>query len=143
MGSDPRLERLKLALCVHVAQMIVDADDVLDYSEIELLSREFPTSMLKANGFVDEKGRFTEGYDEARRIALQELPGMLRIEDKFALIDLFYRACLADGELHPRELGVMVDASALLGVDRATLQQHLDLQALGPGAATPPVRKKS
>jgi uncharacterized tellurite resistance protein B-like protein len=124
-GSPTRIDRLRIAFAVRVARRIVDADGVLDLSEIELLARTFPSALLHRAGFLDRRDLLTPAVDRAYREALAELPGVLTLTEKLDLVTLFHRTCDADGDIHPRELDVLRDAAAMLAVPRRTLDRHL------------------
>lgn len=137
--SPTRIERLRIAFAVRVARRIVDADGILDLSEIELLSRTFPNGVLRRVGFLDGRDLLTPEVDRAWRHALAELPRVLTLTEKLELVTLFHRTCDVDGDIHPRELDVLREAAAMLAVPRSTLDAHLG--SLWTGTIVPPERR--
>jgi hypothetical protein len=131
---------LKTAFGFQVARRIVDADDILDYSEVELLGTLFPSEVLQQTGLMSSEGHFTPLLKSAYDEALIELPNHLPHSEKLELLTSLYQTCMADGELHPGEMQVLTDAATKLGVSSGQLREHLDAIALGHGADVPPVK---
>ncbi len=118
-------DRLKVAFAMFVAKLIVDADGIVDFSELKLLSHVFPDALLSDLGFIDHKGQFTAAYHEAYTRATRELAHRLGPSDKLELITIFHRASWADGELIQAELLVLREAAEVLGVPLRALSEHL------------------
>jgi len=137
--SHEELAPLKTAFALHVARMIVEADEVLDYDEMHVIERAFPSSRLRALGFLDDSGRFTSRYDDALARALQVLPREVTLAEKLELVTLFHRTCMADGDLDPREVKVLHHAAEMIDLSAASLARHLD--AISHGRRAPPIRK--
>jgi uncharacterized tellurite resistance protein B-like protein len=135
-----RLDRLQIAFAVKVARAIVDADGVLDLGEIELLTMAFPTPMMENAGFLDAQEQLTPAVDDAYRKAVSELPRILTMPEKLDLVSLFHRTCMADGELHPTELDILLKAAVMLDIDEETLRDHLR-SLKGGGTLVPAVRR--
>jgi len=142
--ADPKnpteIDRLRVAFAVFVGKKIVDADGILDISEIELLTMAFPNPWMDICGFLDGDTNLTETcfktYEDARKI----LPVTLDLEEKLELITLFHRTCMADGELHEMEFNVLMEAAVELKVPQAELRDHLKSLRCG-GTLVPPVRQ--
>ena len=137
MGVPTETDRLRIAFSVHVTKMIIEADGVIDYGEMQLLGRLYPSAMLEACGFMNDRGGFTEVFDTYRRRALDELPGSLAESEKLTILTSFYETTVADGALDPNEVTVLQEAADLLGVSRRRLQLHLDQVTMGRGTAPP------
>ena len=120
------LERWKIAFAVFIAKLIVDADGIVDFSELKLLSQAFPDDALRELGFLDAQGGFTPAYKEAYTEAIRELPNRLTLDDKLALISIFHKTSMADGELLQAELLIMREAAEILGIPLAVLSRHLE-----------------
>ena len=131
-SSPTRIDRMRIAFAVRVARKIVDADGILDLTEIELLARTFPSALLRRAGFLDARDLLTPAVERAYRQALAELPQVLTLSEKLELVTLFHRTCDADGDIHPRELDVLREAAAMLAVPRPTLDTHLSTLWSGP-----------
>ena len=134
------LDRLRVAFAVHEAKRIVDADGILDVGEIELLVLAFPNPWLRTCGFLDERTRLTPACEAAYHEALEVLPRSLSLEQKLELVTLFHRTCMVDGELHERELQLLLEAARRLGVPGPALREHLR-KLRGAGPLAPAVRK--
>ncbi len=120
------LDALKVAFAAFVAKLIVDADGVVDFGELKLMSQIFPDRLLQDLGFLDDGGGFTERYRDAYTEAIRVLPNRLGKGEKLELITLFHRAAWADGELLQAELLVLREAGEVLGVPLSVLSEHLD-----------------
>ncbi len=123
--SNP-LDALKVAFAAFVAKLIVDADGIVDFGELKLMSQVFPDDLLRELGFLDEGGGFTQTYKEAYVEAIRVLPNRLGKGAKLELISLFHRAAWADGELLQAELLVLREAGEVLGVPLPILSEHLE-----------------
>ena len=126
IDSDDLLDRWKLAFSVFVAKLVVDADGIVDFGELKLLSQAFPDDLLHKVGFLDENGGFTATYRETYTEAMRELPNHLELDDKLELITIFHRTCMADGELIQAELLVLREAAEVLGIPLPVLSKHLE-----------------
>jgi uncharacterized tellurite resistance protein B-like protein len=126
-GSEQDL--LRLALSVHLARLVVHADDVLDYHELTWFERVYPSERLAAAGLIDADGHFTDAFENARIEAALELPGTLTLDDKLSMLSAVYQAALADGVLEVTEYKVLLRAATLLAVSEAQLSAHLDVLA--------------
>jgi uncharacterized tellurite resistance protein B-like protein len=120
-----RRDRWKLAFTVFVAKLIVDADGIVDFGELKLLSQAFPDDLLQRVGFLDLDGGYTPAYREAYTEAMRELPNHLELDDKLELITIFHRTCMADGALIQAELLVLREAAEVLGIPLPVLSTHL------------------
>ena len=111
------LERLELAFAYHLADQVVGADGHVAPQEAAFLEERFGAGRLRAYGFVDEAGAFTEGFRAAVDEALAVLPSELPEARKVALMELLRQASLADQEGHESEANVLIVAARLLGLD--------------------------
>ncbi len=128
------LDQLKVAFTAFVAKLIVDADGIVDFGELKLLSQVVPDAMLRQMGFLDGDGDYTQAYRDAYTRAIRVLPERLDMEAKLDLITIFHRTCMADGELIQAELLVLREAAEVLGIPVRTLSQHLQgLKSLSRG----------
>ena len=118
-------ERLKLAFAVYIAQLIVEADNRIDYLEIKLWGQLFPRNLLRQASFIDDEGNLSESFEKARQEALYVLPGTLSIDEKLELLTLLHGASMADGELEAHELDVLRKGADLLGIPPNTFTTHL------------------
>lgn len=125
-NPDRELDRMKIAFSVFVAKLIVDADGIVDFGELKLLSQVFPDATLQRMGFMDLEGGLTDQYRKAYTQAMRELPNALELDDKLELVTLFHRTCMADGELMQAELLVLREAAEVLGIPLTVLSRHLD-----------------
>lgn len=119
------LTRLQVAFTAFVAKLIVDADGIVDFGELKLLSQVVPDEVLRAMGFLDADGAFNDAYREAYTRATRVLPERLSMAQKLDLITIFHRTCMADGELIQAELLVLREASEVLGIPVPVLGEHL------------------
>ena len=123
--NDP-LDRVRVAFTAYIAKLVVDADGVVDFGELRLLSQVFPDPLLEELGFIDAEGGFTVTYRAAYAEAARLLPARLELEQKLELITIFHHTAMADGELVQAELLVLREAAELLGVPLSALAAHLD-----------------
>jgi uncharacterized tellurite resistance protein B-like protein len=137
----PGVSELKIALALHVAELIVDADHRLEDSEAVFLNEMFPPEVLAQAGFLDAMGSTTEKYAAARDEALAVLPELLSADEKLELITLFVHASAVDGEMDPRELAVMAQAATALGVPRDVYADHVT-EVLDSGRPPPVLRTR-
>ena len=120
------IDQLKLAFAYSIVEEIVDAGEEVDDAERKYLAETFPATSLASCGFLDENGKLNDDYRAAVEESLETLSGALALDDKFALVDIFMGASLADGEFHHEEGNVMVWAARLLGITSDQLDSHLD-----------------
>lgn len=120
------LERWKTAFAMFIAKLVVDADGIVDFGELKLMAQVFPDAHLQALGFLDEDGGTTPAFKDAYLEAMRELPNRLSLDEKLALVTVFHRASMADGELLQAELLVMREAAEVLGIPVGVLSRHLD-----------------
>lgn len=133
------LDRMRLAFAVFVAKLIVDADGIVDFGELKLLSQVFPDELLREVGFLDEGGGLTTDYRDAYTRAMRELPHQLDLDGKLELVTVFHRTSVADGELIQAELLVLREAAEVLGIPLAVLSKHLDgLKSIARPSRGPP-----
>jgi len=126
VDPNARIDQLKVAFAAFVAKLIVDADGIVDFSELRLMSQIFPDDLLRTLGFLDADGGFTQAYKEAYTEAIRVLPNRLGRGAKLELITIFHRAAWADGELLQAELLVLREAGEVLGVPLPVLSEHLE-----------------
>ncbi len=110
-------EQLTLAMGHHIAQKVIGSDADLDKRELALLHEVYPRDQMTEAGFVSEEGRFTPRFEEAARMALTVLPGLLDEAAKRALIGDWYRLAMADKEYTRSEDVVLHRAGEVLGMD--------------------------
>lgn len=120
-----RVDRLRIAFAVRIAQRITEADGVLDATEVDLLARCFPVPMLQRAGFLDSKRNLMPEVETEYRRALAELPQILTLAEKLELVTLFHRAAAVDGEMHAEERRVLEEGAAMLQLPHKTLLEHL------------------
>lgn len=113
--SEYTMEQLTLALGHHIGQKVIGSDRDLDPRELALLHRIYPRAQMEAAGFIDGKGRFTNRFEEAARMALTTLPGLLEEGAKQALVGDWYRLAMADEEYERAEDVVLQRAGEVLG----------------------------
>ena len=130
--EDVNLERpidaLKVAFASFIAKLIVDADDIVDFSELQLMAKTFPDPLLERLGFVDADGVLTAAHRTAYAESLEVLPEQLGMEEKLELITVFHRTAWADGELLQAELLVLREAAEVLKIPLTLLSEHLEAQ---------------
>ena len=134
------LDRLQVAFAVQVARNIVDADGFLDMDEVELLCLVFPNDWMRALGFIDENTELTPAVGQWYQRSLRELPRRLDHDQKLNLVTLFHRTCVADGQLHHRELSILMDAAKKLHLPRDHVKVHISMLK-GGGTLVPFVRE--
>lgn len=113
-------DALKLAFAMSVAERVVKADGVVDEQELAFLARAFPRERIEEL-WLDDKRLRRDLEVQARK----ELPSLLGYHEKLALLSTFFAACYADGRLEVRELEVLREASAQLGLQREDVVAHL------------------
>jgi tellurite resistance protein len=104
--------QLEVAFAYRIAERIVAADGVVDAAEQAFLERMFTADELGALWLDDPDLR-----EAMARTAEKDLGAQLGHHQKLALLSTFYAACYADGRVELRELKVLKDACAALGLD--------------------------
>ena len=120
------LQRLQLAFAYHMIEQVIGSDADLDGEETAYLSEVFPPELLTRLGFLDGTGERTSDFDEARDLALVELPERLTLGEKLGLIELLVGAAAADGLLTAQEVDALSATARMLGVSDAAWAEHLD-----------------
>lgn len=118
-------EELKLAFAFHVVGQILGADGQVERGERTFLERTFPRALLERSRFLGPDGQYTARWNEALGEALLVLP-TLPVGERIALVDVLFRAALADDVLELEEGAVVERAARLLALSPA------DLAALAP-----------
>jgi uncharacterized tellurite resistance protein B-like protein len=139
MNHDDEIERLELALALHFARLVLDADEVIDSAELAFVERVFPTDRLVATGLIDARGALTPEFETARIRAVLELPAMLSLPRRLDLLATVYRAAVSDGDLDRREFSTLQACAGKLGVEPDLLSAHLDALS---GVVAPAPRKR-
>lgn len=132
------LERLRVAYSFDVLLQVALADGAFDERELAVLEQAWPPGTLERYGFVDDDGptpALRAAAAEARRV----LPAQMTESQKLLLLGFFHTACLADGSLHPNEIGAVQQAARDLGISQQQLGAHLD-QLTGVSTDAPPRR---
>ena len=119
------LEALQLAFAYHMVEQIIGSDEDLDPTELRYLDEVFPPSLMREHGFVDPDGYTTAAFEEARDVALLELPARLTPGEKLALVEILVGAAAADGVLAAEEVDVLHGAARMLGLDDRAWGEHL------------------
>jgi uncharacterized tellurite resistance protein B-like protein len=120
------LLRLQLAFTLHMADQILGADAEIADEERSWLHERFPPEMLESTGFLDDQGKLTHAYEEARDEALIALPDELPASGKWQIMEDLVNAAAADGLLAAEESDALAHAAALLGVSDQDWSQHLE-----------------
>ncbi len=120
-----RLDRLKIAYGLHVSRKVMEADEILDMREIELLMDAFPESLLRACGFIDDTGGLTAEWKAQLTEGAALLPIEMSLTEKLDMLTLFHRIRAIDDEIDEREDSVVAAAAQQLGVTRGQLAAHL------------------
>jgi hypothetical protein len=124
VAHDIRL--LQLAFTIHMAEQILGSDlDVVD-EEAAWLHATFPPEMLRQTGLLGVDGHRTAAYEEARDVALLELPDALSEGEKLAVMEVLVGAAAADGLLAAEEANALAHAARLLGVGDREWASHLE-----------------
>ena len=127
------LQRLQLAFAYHMIEQVIGSDAELDGEESAYLAEVFPRALLARLGFVDAHGERTPAFDEAREVALLELPDRLTLGEKLGLVELLVGAAAADGLLTAPEVDALSAAARMLGVSDAAWAEHHDALLRGGG----------
>ena len=120
------LEHQKLAFTLTMAHRVAGADEQRDHSEIEKLRALFPGA--SAAGFVDAEGNLvSEKVAPVFDAACRDLPSRLAHADRLSLISVLNDVCLSDAQVTRREVNVIREAAAMMGIAQAELERLLDL----------------
>ncbi len=114
-----REERMKAAFAIRVCERIMDADGQRDAAEV-FITKTFNERLLRSLDLLDDS-TLDSLYDDARA----ELRDGIGSEDKLGLMGLFYRVCQADGFIDDRELMVLFEAGAQLGLTREQIDDYI------------------
>jgi hypothetical protein len=126
-GSLPDdLQRLQLAFAYHMIEQVIGSDAELDAEELTYLAEVFPPDLLIRLEFLDGAGARTAAFDEARDLALVELPERLTLGEKLALVELLVGAAASDGVLTAQEVDALSAAARMLAVPDVAWEGHLD-----------------
>jgi hypothetical protein len=120
------LQRLQLAFAYHMIEQVIGSDADFDEEEVGYLAEVFPPEMLVRLGFLDGSGARTAAFEDARDLALIELPERLTLGEKLGLIELLVGAAAADGLLTAGEVDALSATARMLGVSDAAWADHLD-----------------
>jgi uncharacterized tellurite resistance protein B-like protein len=119
------LKFLQLAFTYHMVEQIIGSDEDLDPHELRYLDQVFPPALMREHGLLDAHGHHTPAFDEARNLALLELPSRLTRGEKLALIEVLVGAAAADGVLAAEEVDALHGAARMLGLDDQAWAEHL------------------
>lgn len=120
------LDHLQLAFAYHAVSELLRADAHVAPPELAFLAARFPGERMAEAGFVDAAGRLTHAFEEARDLALVELPDRLPEARKLELIELIADASAADGVLAPEEADALSALARILGVEDRRWIEHLE-----------------
>ena len=118
--AEQEAERMRLAFALWFTDRIVEADGVVQASEVEFVESLFPSDLLERLG-LDELSMREEYFVAAREL----LPVQLGHHDKLGLIGLFFSACYSDGTLDAREMRVLKEAGEMLGLTKEEVVKYL------------------
>ncbi len=138
--SQEELHRLRTAFTMHALKVVAEADEIIDWDEVQIICSVCSQQELRALGFVDDEGRTTRAYAQAVERALEVLPREITLHDKLELITVLHRTSLADGQLDPREFDALCRAASLIDLSASSLAQHLD-HITHQDRKLPPVRR--
>ena len=110
-------QRLQLAFGVYVIELIINADDRLDYDEMRMVGQIFPRPLLREAGFLDKNNGWTPALEAAQKEAVSTLAHTLDADQKLDFMRLFWEAAMVDDELEAREVQVLHEAATYLGID--------------------------
>lgn len=120
------LRQLQLAFAYHRVVELIGVDHQVDDAELAFLDATFPRDELRACGLLDGDGATTPRFADAVQTALTELPQLLTLGEKLALVELVAGASAADGVLVPEEADALAAVARTLGVDDAQWLGHLE-----------------
>jgi len=113
-------DQLKMAFALQTAERVIEADGVIEDDELAFIARTFPEEDVKRLWLDDTALR-----DTLARQAGEELKDILGYHEKLALLSTFFAACYSDGKLEVRELRVLKEASATLGLENEDVVNYL------------------
>ena len=113
-------DQLKMAFALQTAERVIEADGVVEEDELAFIARTFPEEDVKRLWLDDVALR-----DTLARQAGEELKNLLGYHEKLALLSTFFAACYSDGKLEVRELRVLKEASATLGLESDDVVNYL------------------
>lgn len=113
-------ERQRLVFAHHYSQHIIEADGIVREEEQAFMDAVFPELLFERLGVRDENA-----MAEELKLARDALPKLLGHHDKLAMIGLFFSACYSDGALDAREMKVLGEAGAALGLTRQQIVTYL------------------
>lgn len=117
--SEFNLHELETAFALRVVHMVMTADEVVTDEEMEFLEGVFPPEVIHEQGYIDpSENLFTRRFARAIDAAPAALEQWLSDDQKRSMIALFFKASEADGEVDPRELGVVTQAARMLGLSQ-------------------------
>jgi len=119
-------EQLTIAFSYQLVQRIVRADGEVVEAEERLLAKMFPEDELRAHGFLDDHGGFTQRWNEALGEAIVELPVALSVDERLDLVEKLWAAAMADEELHADEQAAVKHAARLLGLHKDQVVERLN-----------------
>jgi hypothetical protein len=103
----------------------------VEAEELAFVEDAFPLDALRGFGFVDGAGRLTAAFDEARDLALVELPDRLTAGEKLALLERLTEATAADGVLTAEEFDALSAAARTLALASDQWRDHMDALLAG------------
>jgi hypothetical protein len=124
MPEDVR--RLQVAFTYHLLLEVVGSDGHVDGAELDYLEQVFPIDGLRGFGFVDGAGRLTPAFEEARDLALIELPERLTLGEKLGIVEIVAEASAADGVLTAEEADTLAAVARMLAIPDRAWRDHLD-----------------
>ena len=122
-----QLNRLEVAFAIDASLRMAQADDHIDFDEMVFLAQTFSKEGLREMGFVGEGGKFTTAFRQACEEAKDRLPADLSAERKLAIADLLHQALQINNAVDPRELVVLFECLASLGLTEQQVNSHLGL----------------
>jgi hypothetical protein len=120
------VRRLQVAFTYHLLLEVVGSDGHVDGAELDYLEQVFPIDGLRSFGFVDGTGRLTRAFEEARDLALVDLPDVLTLGEKLGIVEIVAEASAADGLLTPEEADMLAAVARMLAIPDRAWREHLD-----------------
>ena len=124
--SDDDVELSKLVFLRHTMLRLARVDAKLLPEERALLDEVCPPEVLREHGLMADDGTLTAAYVDRLDRARAELPDVLSLGDKLAMITRFVDMAIIDGELHHDEGVLLLEAATELAVDPEDFDTHLD-----------------
>ena len=119
------VETMKLVFLRHVLEDMARADNVLTPDELAMIDRLCPPAQMREAGLLDDKDQLTPLGTELRNRAIDELPRVLPLEDRLAMVTSLVELAIVDGQLDRNEGSLLYLAATLLGVE-TVFDDHLD-----------------